>query len=361
MASAMTEFVKVSSLSAGQPFSLIEHKGLLARLGEELARATNELIHDPRGFIDGLFSPADSRDQKRRRLIYIGLGGALVAHAALLIVMVIAGWHRILEAPKEAGSRPEYQVDWLEKPTQPKPQSGKTTGPKGEAEHVLGGGGQRDNTPSSVGVPPRALPQLPPIIRANPSLLHNEPTLAVTPNIQGIDDKAPPPPGSVLGDPNGKPGPFSAGPGTGDGLGGERGSGVGPNRGSGGPKGGAGNVGSAEGGKIDRSGTTISAISYSDPRRPEGFLPTRWIHRPTPVVTPEAQAHKVSGTVLLVATFRADGTITDIEIKNPVPFMTESAIDALKRSRFRPATINGIPITMFRVPVRIDVELTGHP
>jgi outer membrane biosynthesis protein TonB len=80
-----------------------------------------------------------------------------------------------------------------------------------------------------------------------------------------------------------------------------------------------------------------------------------WLHRPTPLVTSEAQANKVKGEVWLRATFREDGTITDIEVIRDVPFMTESAITALQRSTFRPATIKGRPVTLLNVPVRINV------
>jgi hypothetical protein len=359
MSSAMTTgFVKRGSLDSGELFSLIEHKGLVARLGEELSRAANELIHDPRGFIDGLFSPADTRDQKRRRLIYVGLGGGLVLHVALLIVMVVAGWHRIMEAPKTGDTRPELVLqEWVEKPHEPKARQGETVAPKGDVEHVRGGGGQQDNTPATPGLLPRSLPT-PSVVPINSPPLENPALNPVNPNIEGPAGPAPPP-NATLGDPNGKAGELSGGPGTGGGLGGQDGSGVGPNSGSGGPKGGAGTRGSPDGGKIEGRGTAIGAISFNE-KPPEGFVPIRWIHRPTPVITPEAQANKVSGTVLLIATFRSDGTISDIEIRNPVAFMTESAIESLKRSRFRPAAINGIPITVFKVPVRINIELTGH-
>ena len=85
-------------------------------------------------------------------------------------------------------------------------------------------------------------------------------------------------------------------------------------------------------------------------------MPFSWIRRATAIVTPEAQEHKAAGRVLLKATFNADGTVSDIEIINPVDFMTESAIESLRRSKFRPASINGVPITVRRVPVYIDVH-----
>jgi protein TonB len=152
---------------------------------------------------------------------------------------------------------------------------------------------------------------------------------------------------------------LSAGQGEGEGIGNKKGSGVGSGTGSGvGPGQGAG-TNNGKAGTLDGKGTAIASLYFNLPK-PAGYVPFSWIYRPTPVVTPEAQANKSSGTVVVMATFRADGTITDIEIKNQVDYMTESAIDALKRARFRPASINGVPITLFRVPVRIDIELTRH-
>jgi len=189
----------------------------------------------------------------------------------------------------------------------------------------------------------------------NPPLTE-KPVLPVSASIQG-PDQTPPPPPATIGDPNGKPGEFSAGTGEGDGIGKSKGSGVGSGTGSGGNDGRNGGARGGDGGRLDAQGNAIGSLYFNAPNKPEGYVPFRWLYRPTPVVTPEAEANKSSGTVLVMATFRADGTITDIEIKNQVDYMTESAVDALKRSRFRPASINGIPITLFRVPVRIDVRL----
>jgi hypothetical protein len=56
------------------------------------------------------------------------------------------------------------------------------------------------------------------------------------------------------------------------------------------------------------------------------------------------------------ATFNADGTISDVELVMPVEFMTESAIESLRRSTFRPATVNGVPITVRKVPIKVFVH-----
>lgn len=97
-------------------------------------------------------------------------------------------------------------------------------------------------------------------------------------------------------------------------------------------------------------------MNFRDLGSTPSYTPFSWLRRPTPVVTPEAQENKVIGIVLLRATFHADGTVSDIEVVMPVEFMTESAIDSLMRSKFRPATVNGKPITVRKVPVKIFVH-----
>jgi TonB family protein len=74
------------------------------------------------------------------------------------------------------------------------------------------------------------------------------------------------------------------------------------------------------------------------------------------VTTPEAQADKVIGVVYMKATFNANGTVSDIEVIMPVQHMTDSAVQALQKSRFKPATINGKPITLRKVPISVAVH-----
>ena len=352
MASVITsDFAKASERTTASPFCLIEQKGLLARLGEELSRAANDLLHDPRGFFHDLVSPADTKDLKRRRLVYVGLGCALAAHSVLLALMIIAGWHRVLASPKNDG--PEYVVKsiLLPKTDRSLPDTPKEDAPKGDQHQ--GGGGQHSEAPVSQGVPLPSFPT-PPIVRANPSLADN-PLLPIPASVQGPE--GPPPPPETPGDPNGKRGEFSGGRGDDGGLGDKHGSGQGAETGSGADTRKRAGTNGGDPGTLERKGSAISSLYFNSPK-PAGYVPFSWIYRPTPVVTPEAQANKSGGTVILMATFRADGTIADIEIRNQVDYMTESAVDALKRSRFRPASINGIPITMFRVLVKIEVELS---
>jgi TonB family protein len=154
---------------------------------------------------------------------------------------------------------------------------------------------------------------------------------------------------AATGLPNGVPGPLSAGPGSGGGIGGGSGGSVG--QGSRGGK----NAGPA--GSPDGSGTGIpGALDFNRIGSFPGYRTWSWIHRQRAIVTPEAAENKVMGVVLLRATFNADGTITDIEVVMAVDFMNESAVEALRRSTFHPATINGVPVTVRRVPIKESVH-----
>ena len=192
---------------------LIEQKGLVGRLGEEVSRAVSDLVHDPRSFLRDLVSPANTKDSKRRRLIYGGLAAALVFHAAFLAVVVVAGWHRILEAPK---SDVRSKITWLEPPDQIQRPHGVEKDESRKGEQSSAGGGQEDPKPASEGPQPRTAPT-PPLVQANPSNIP-DPILPTAATIPGPENGPPPPPGTY-GDPRGRPGEFSAGPGKGGGIG----------------------------------------------------------------------------------------------------------------------------------------------
>jgi hypothetical protein len=71
---------------------------------------------------------------------------------------------------------------------------------------------------------------------------------------------------------------------------------------------------------------------------------------------PEAQKQEVLNYVLMRATFNANATITDIEVLTPRDSMTDSAVESLRHSTFRPATVNGVPITVRRVQIKVGVH-----
>jgi len=351
MASATTsDFVATATKVAAPPFSLIEQKSLLARLAEELARAWHELTRDPRGFIRDLFAD-DTKDAKRRRRLYFGLAGALVIHALLLIVIAVIGW-RSLAASKETA-----QVIMLPglASVPPKVEEPATNIPHGEKDGGGGSGGHPHSPPATKGpLPPSSTrPQM-----VSPSAPSKPlPSLPVQATVVGPDSPPPAvnvqpgiPTGAIAEAPapgEGSRGGLGGGPDTGAGTGSGPGGGPGKNGGKGATD---GNVG-LPGGKNIITGP----IAFNRLKDFPGNTGITWIRRPHPIITPEAQANKVRGEVWLKATFNADGTITDIDVLHDVPYMTESAKEALLHSRFRPATINGQAVTLIGVPVRINV------
>jgi len=322
---------------------------LLSRLIQAIEGTAGELIRDPRGFMRDLLS-ADTKDAKRRQRIYLGLACALVMHVALIVVIAVLGW-RTMFVKLAAEEPPEYRVirTWISAPIEKTASTGSET-PKGEG-HGGGGGGQLAALPPSKGEPPPMVPG-PQIVNMNPSNIP-EPSLPVNPTVVG--PLTPPPPPAPIGDRTGKAGDFSAGPGVGGGIGRGDGPGVGGGKNAGAGNGSRGGKDGGPAGFPEGSGTDIPlAVDFNHP--PPGYRPWTWIRRQTATITPEAQENKVIGTVILRANFNADGTITDIEIAMPVDFMNQSAIEALRRSTFHPATIKGVPVTVRNVLIRIAVH-----
>lgn len=353
MASVMTaEFVRSGSHADAPPFSLIEQKSLSSRLVQQLAAAARELARDPRGFIRDLFS-ANTKDARRSRRIRIGMACAVLAHCALLVLIAVLG-RTMLRKP--AVETPLYEVTFARIAA-----SGDTTEPahdvaKGDRGGG-GGGGRNTPTPASKGQLPKFSP-LAPIMAPRPEPTPRPPLLVLPETIQ-VDPRLEPKRDELAatGLPNGVLSPPSAGSGSGGGMGTGENGGMGPDSGRGAGPGIIGGKGGGRPGPLDGSGSVIpNAIDFNRINALPGYKSWSWIHRPRPIITPEAAAEKVIGVVLLRATFNADGTITNIELVMPVNGMNESAIEALRKSTFRPATINGLPVTVRRVPIQVSVH-----
>ncbi|MFY9572537.1 MAG: energy transducer TonB [Blastocatellia bacterium] len=332
------------------PFSLIEQRNLISRLWREIRAAATELAQDPSRFLKNL-SSAETKDAKRRQRIYIGLTVAAALHVVVLSAIAVFGVRTIFIKQPEADVP---RVSWV-RPNAPEKTSDSNL-PRGNKDKGGGGGGDEKPLPATKGPTPQ-MSNKPQIVKPNaPHVVL--PTIQLPPTIVG-PDSSPPPQGIVLGIPSGviadAPSP---GPGKGGGLGGRDGSGAGRGNGPGagkgdqGGSGGKGRVGVPSG-----SDDVKGPIPYNLIRNFPDTTSIVWLHRPTPMITPEAQANKVKGEVWLRATFGEDGKITDIVVIREVPFMTESAVEALARSTFRPATIKGRPVTLVNVPVRINVDV----
>jgi TonB family protein len=72
----------------------------------------------------------------------------------------------------------------------------------------------------------------------------------------------------------------------------------------------------------------------------------RVLYKPEPNYTEQARNRGVEGTVVLRAVFASDGTIRHILILAGLPEgLTERAVNAARRIKFEPATVNGVPVS----------------
>jgi TonB family protein len=197
-----------------------------------------------------------------------------------------------------------------------------------------GGGGMRTPKPPSLGKPPRGadkqlVPPTPEVKNLQPELIA-EPTI-VAPQLANL------PRLSILqlGDPEGIPGPPSAGPGSGGGIGTGTGRGVGDGQGPGLGDG----EGGGTGGGVFRPGGGVSEPTI--------------IYRVEPQYSEEARRARHQGTVVFEAIVHKDGTIQIIRTVRSLGFgLDENAMKALRQWRFSPGKRNGVP-----VDVSLNIEV----
>ena len=187
-----------------------------------------------------------------------------------------------------------------------------------------GGGGARDKTPASRGPIPRVdlkqfTPPSPVVRNYNPQL-PMEPTLVGKPQILAAIPNIP------FGDPNGVPGPPSAGRGKGGGIGDGVGTGVGDKDGPGyGDDDGAG----VAGGPPHILGAITAPIL---------------LVKIDPVYSDEARRAKLQGVVVLHIDVDARGQARNIKVLESLGLgLDDRAIEAVRQWKFRPGTINGKP------------------
>lgn len=77
------------------------------------------------------------------------------------------------------------------------------------------------------------------------------------------------------------------------------------------------------------------------------------ISRPAPVLPDFARLRNIHGEVNLEASVSDTGAVTNVRVVNGHPVLTRAAVDAVRRWRFQPATLNGRPMEV-KVPVKIQ-------
>lgn len=236
-------------------------------------------------------------------LIHIGIVGLLVALSTSKTVQEAAKKTITLVAPDISPWTPDL------KPKEQKAQGG-------------GGGGARDPLPASLGRAPRVAPRqfVPP--SATPpqnAKLIMEPTIVAQSDVKLPNVNLP-----MWGDPLGKPGPASNGPGSGGGIGSGSGGGIGPGKGPGFGPGEGGGIG----GGVYRIGGGVSTP-----------IP---IYRVEPEYSEEARKAKFQGTVVLSIVIDERGIPTNFKVVRPLGLgLDEKAIEAVQKWRFKPGYRDG--------------------
>lgn len=81
-------------------------------------------------------------------------------------------------------------------------------------------------------------------------------------------------------------------------------------------------------------------------------------HKVPPEYPPEAQARGIQGVVVLEAVIGVDGGIKDLRVVSGAPIFQKSALDAVRKWRYRPYLLNGIPVEV-RTTVNVIFSLGG--
>jgi periplasmic protein TonB len=191
-----------------------------------------------------------------------------------------------------------------------------------------GGGGDRSPLPASKGRLPKAsLKQFTPpmaVVNNLNARLTMEPSIIAPPDVNLPQVNM-----AQYGDPLGRLGPPSNGPGSGGGIGSGKGGGVGSGEGGGYGPGEGGGVG----GGAFRVGGGVSAPVLLSKVEPE--------------YSEEARKAKFQGTVLLYIEVDPSGHATHIRVVRSLGLgLDEKAIEAVKKWKFKPGYMNGKPVTV---------------
>jgi protein TonB len=198
-----------------------------------------------------------------------------------------------------------------------------------------GGGGDRSPLPASRGRAPKfALKQFTPpmavVANLDPKLIM-EPTLIGPPDVQLPNANL-----AQYGDPLGKIGLASNGPGSGGGIGSGKGGGIGTGTGPGFGPGDGGSIG----GGVFRMGGGVSAPTLLSKVEPE--------------YSEEARKAKYQGVVLLYVEVDPSGKAVNIRVLHSLGLgLDEKAMEAVKKWRFKPGLKDGRPVT---VQAQIEVN-----
>jgi len=99
-----------------------------------------------------------------------------------------------------------------------------------------------------------------------------------------------------------------------------------------------------------------ASLPQLEVRRSEGATPLVLQSRVMPSYPRQAMAMRREGSVLMHVTVTDAGNIADVKLVKGDPILGHAAVDAVRRWRYRPATLNGKP-TQAETDVTLNFKL----
>lgn len=97
---------------------------------------------------------------------------------------------------------------------------------------------------------------------------------------------------------------------------------------------------------VPGGGTGADPIDLRGGEPPDLVLPSP-VETPSPRYSDAARIARVAGVVVLSATIAADGRVVDVVVESSAnPLLERSAVEAVSRWRYRPATVGGHPVAV---------------
>ena len=79
---------------------------------------------------------------------------------------------------------------------------------------------------------------------------------------------------------------------------------------------------------------------------------------PNPIYPEAARRARIQGVVVLECTIGKQGSVQEVKVLRPLPLgLTEAAIDAVNKWKFKPSTLNGKPVeVLYILTVRFNLQ-----
>ncbi len=347
---------------------LLSDEALFARLPRAARANWEEFRRNPQGFLAQLVHGEGSNPVRRRRL-QTGLATAMASYVLVFTTLIVAGALNFnknekpsdlkviefikLSSPPPLTTKAETGPD--EAPTG---KGGFTGGSKANADPARGGGGGGRNEvlPATQGDLPQMSP-VPQVMPPNPDPVTIDSTLVVSETTVGDEALSKPLP-RPTGLKDGADAPPASGNGSNAGIGSGQGTGAGQGVGAGQGAGYLNNQGSGEaqqGGGLSSNnaglgnGVEIFDATYN--------LQPKILAKEKAAYTEDARKQGIRGSVILSVIFGADGRMYNVQIIRGLPEgLTETAIAAARKIKFRPAIKNGTPVNV-RMQVVFEFNL----